>query len=82
MQLAESMSITKKIREEIPRKIKTKENREFLEILIKNHILELQNIELEINLQMQDKILGDLRKFSGKNRELLESNGVALVKLD
>lgn len=29
-QLMESMSATKKIREEIPRRIKTKENRDFL----------------------------------------------------
>lgn len=28
------------------KKIKTKENKEVLEIIIKNHVLELQNIEL------------------------------------
>jgi hypothetical protein len=45
------MTNTKKIRDEIIRKIKTKENREVLgnsysnlEIIIKNHVLELQNI--------------------------------------
>lgn len=42
----ESMTNTKKIRDEIIRKIKTKDNREVLEIIIKNHVLELQNIEL------------------------------------
>lgn len=40
------MTNTKKIRDEIIRKIKTKDNREVLEIIIKNHVLELQNIEL------------------------------------
>lgn len=49
----ESMANTKKIRDEIMKKIKTKENKEVLEIIIKNHVLELQNIELEINLQIQ-----------------------------
>lgn len=40
------MASTKKIREDILKKIKSKENRDTLEIIIKNHILELQNIEL------------------------------------
>lgn len=53
LQIMESMANTKKIRDEIMKKIKTKENKEVLEIIIKNHVLELQNIELEINLQIQ-----------------------------
>ena len=46
LQIMESMANTKKIRDEIMKKIKTKENKEVLEIIIKNHVLELQNIEL------------------------------------
>lgn len=39
LQIMESMNNTKKIRDEIVKKIKTKENREVLEIIIKNHVL-------------------------------------------
>jgi len=46
------------------RRIRTKENRDFLEIIIKNHILELQNIELEINLQIQERIIGNLHNIA------------------
>lgn len=51
--LMESMTMTKKIRDDITKRIKFHNNREFLELIIKNHVFELQNIELEINLQIQ-----------------------------
>jgi hypothetical protein len=35
----ESMAATKKIRDDIVKKIKSKENRDTLEIIIKNHVL-------------------------------------------
>lgn len=44
LQIMESMAATKKIREDIMRKVRSKENRDTLEIIIKNHVLELQNI--------------------------------------
>jgi hypothetical protein len=52
LQLIENIAAAKKIRDRIPKKIKYKDKRNFLELVIKNHVLELQNIELEINLQI------------------------------
>ena len=52
LQLIENINIAKKIRESIPKRIKSKEKRDYLELEIKNHVLELQNVELEINLQI------------------------------
>jgi hypothetical protein len=46
----ENIIVAKRIREEIPKKIKHQDKRDFLEMVIKSHILELQNIELEIHL--------------------------------
>jgi uncharacterized coiled-coil protein SlyX len=56
------------------RRIRTKENRDFLEIIIKNHILELQNIELEINLQIQEKIIGSLHNIAVEQKGLIEEH--------
>lgn len=41
LQLIENINNAKKIREEIPKHIKSKEKRDFLELEIKNHVLEL-----------------------------------------
>lgn len=61
LQLIENINIAKKIRESIPKRIKSKEKRDYLELEIKNHVLELQNVELEINLQIQEKTINDLK---------------------
>lgn len=50
LQLLENIANAKKIRDQIPKKIKYKDKRNYLQLVIKNHVLELQNIELEINL--------------------------------
>lgn len=60
------------------RRIRTKENRDFLEIIIKNHILELQNIELEINLQLQEKMIASLQAVSMHHKQLIEQHNLAL----
>ena len=38
-------------------------------------MLELQNIELEINLQIQEKIINDLKNISISQRKLIEEKG-------
>ncbi len=50
LSLLENISTAKKIRDSIPKKIKFEDKRNFIELIIKNHVLELQNIEFEINL--------------------------------
>ncbi len=50
LQLMENIVNAKKIRDRIPKKIKHRDRRNYLELVIKNHVLDMQNIELEINL--------------------------------
>jgi len=44
----------------------------YLEIIIKNHVLELQNIELEINLQIQERMITDMRQIIITQKNILE----------
>lgn len=74
------MAATKKIREDIMRKIRSKENRDTLEIIIKNHVLELQNIELEINLQIQERMIIDMRQIIITQKNILEENGIESIQ--
>lgn len=76
LQIMESMANTKKIRDEIMKKIKTKENKEVLEIIIKNHVLELQNIELEINLQIQERMITDMKQIISSQKILIQENNI------
>ena len=78
LQIMESMNNTKKIRDEIVKKIKTKENREVLEIIIKNHVLELQNIELEINMQIQERMIMDMKQIVSSQKQLIKEHGIEL----
>jgi len=50
LSLIENIANAKTIRDSIPKKIKFQDKRNYLELVIKNHVLELQNIEMEINL--------------------------------
>lgn len=70
------MTNTKKIRDDIMKKIKTKENKEVLEIIIKNHVLELQNIELEINLQIQERMISDMKLIITSQRAIIQDNNI------
>jgi len=73
-QLQENIEEAKRIREMIPKKLKHQDKREFLEVVIKNHVLELQNIELEIHLKIQEKIINDLKNIIYGQRKLLAEN--------
>lgn len=70
------MAATKKIRDDILKKIKSKENRDTLEIIIKNHVLELQNIELQINLQIQERMIEDMKQIIQSQRQVIEENNL------
>ena len=41
LKLMENIASAKKIRDQIPKKIKYKDKRNFLELVIKNHVMEL-----------------------------------------
>ena len=75
LQLAENIVNAKKIRDQIPKKIKYKDKRNYLQLVIKNHVLELQNIELEINLQIQEKTIQDLKNIiEAQRKTIIENN--------
>ena len=80
--LMESMTMTKKIRDDITKRIKFHNNREFLELIIKNHVFELQNIELEINLQIQEKIIGDLKNIVVAQKKTITDHGIETLKIE
>lgn len=76
LQLMENIAVAKKIRDSIPLKIKNTEQRGYLEMVIKNHVLELQNIELEIHLQIQEKSIMDLKNICDSQKLFICSNGL------
>ena len=45
-------------------------------MVIKNHVFELQNIELEINLQIQEKIIGDLKNIVTVQKKTIADHGI------
>jgi uncharacterized coiled-coil protein SlyX len=51
-------------------------------MVIKNHVFELQNIELEINLQIQEKIISDLKNIIVAQKKTITDNGIETLKLD
>ena len=82
MQLIENIEEAKKIKDSIAKRIQHRDKREYLELVIKNHVLELQNIELEIQLKIQEKTIGDLKNIvEGQQRLLVENNLDQLVNI-
>ncbi|OMJ79119.1 hypothetical protein SteCoe_20907 [Stentor coeruleus] len=75
VQLQENMSRGKAIRGSIESKIKFQEKRDFLELLIKTHILEQTNVELELQLLIQEKTIMDLQSLIMAQKRMLEENG-------
>lgn len=74
LSLLENITNAKAIRDSIPKKIQFQDRRNFLELVIKNHVLELQNIEMEINLQIQEKTILDLKNIVESQRTIIQEN--------
>lgn len=55
-ELLQKKNVAKNIIESIPKRIKREDKRQFLEVVVKNHIYELENDELEYNLRLQEKL--------------------------
>ncbi len=72
----ENIVNAKKIRDRIPKKIKHRDRRNYLELVIKNHVLDMQNIELEINLQIQEKTINDLKNIIESQRKIIQENNL------
>ena len=76
VQLQENMARGKGIRGSINSRIKFQEKRNFVELLIKSHILEQTNVELELQLLIQEKTIIDLQSLILAQKKLLEERGI------
>lgn len=68
----------KKIMASIPQRIKHQEKRDFLELVVKNYIVQLENDELEYNLKLQEKLNIILVDEIKRLRNICEQSGVVL----
>ncbi|CAG9327589.1 unnamed protein product [Blepharisma stoltei] len=75
-QLQENMGRGKQIRDSIVSRVRLQDKRDFLELLIKSHILEQTNVELELQLLIQEKTITDLQNLVLAQKKLLEEQGI------
>lgn len=68
----------KTIMNSISARIKHKDKKEFLEIVVKNYILQLENDELEYNLKLQEKLNIILVEEIKRLRSVCSKNGLML----
>jgi hypothetical protein len=77
--LLESYHCIRKIRDEIPKRIKTGEIKEYLEMVIKNNFLESQNIQLLLNLQLQSRTIEDLKNIVSRQQKFIQENNIQVT---
>lgn len=75
-QLQENLIRGKQIRDSIVTRVRLQDKRDFLELLIKSHILEQTNVELELQLLIQEKTITDLQNLVYAQKKLLEEQGI------
>lgn len=71
-QLAENYDNIKIVRNSIASRIRHEEVKEYLELVIKNNFLELQNVQLLLNLQLQSRTISDLKDMVMKQQNYIE----------
>ena len=76
LQLIENIAESKKIKNSINKRIKHKDKKQFLELVIKNHLMDLQNIEYEFHLKVQEKIINDFKDIITRQRKILAENNI------
>lgn len=52
------------------------ERRELLELVVQTHTLELQNMELELQLRLKDKMINDLQREMEQMRQTMRRHGI------
>ena len=57
-------------------RIKLQDNRDYLELVVKNNFLESQNVQLLLNLQLQARTIIDLKNMIGKQQKFIEDNDI------
>merc|ERR1712070_252158 len=53
-----------------------KERRELLDLVVQTHTLELENMELELQLRLKDKMISDLQKEMEEMRMTMRRHGI------
>jgi kinesin family protein 18/19 len=75
-QLLENIAEAKKIKNSISKRIKHKDRKEYLDLVIKNHLLDLQNVEYELHLKLQEKAINEFKNLIKKQNQLLAENNI------
>ena len=52
------------------------DNKDYLELIVKNNFLESQNVQLLLNLQLQARTIIDLKNMIGKQQKFIEDNDI------
>ena len=73
-ELLESYESIRKIRQEIPSKVKHQDTRDYLELIIKNNFLEAQNVQLLLNLQLQARTISQLKSMIFRQQQFIQEN--------
>lgn len=68
----------KRIMESITKRVKHQDKKDFLEILVQNHVLQLENDELEFNLHLQEKLNIILVEEIKRIRGTCQNNGIKI----
>lgn len=71
-----------KILESIPLRVKHSDKRDFLGMVVKNHVLELENNELNFNLKLQEKMNKILSTECQRLKKMMKNNNISLTEDD
>jgi hypothetical protein len=77
--LLESYHCIRKIRDEIPKRVKSAEIKEYLEMVIKSNFLESQNIQLLLNLQLQSRTIEDLKNIVSRQQKFIQETNIQVT---
>lgn len=75
-QMKQCAQEAKEIMNSISNRVKHQDKRDFLEIVVKNHIVKLENDELEYNLKLQEKLNRILVQEIQRLRSICENNDI------
>ncbi len=73
-ELLESYELIRKIRQDIPIRLKHQDSRDYLELVIKNNFLEAQNVQLLLNLQLQARTISQLKSMIMRQQRYIQEN--------
>ena len=75
-QLDVKASEAHKVQSQIPAKIKHNDKRDFQELVVKNHVQELENNEQNFNLKLQEKMNKILSTEAHRLKKIMKNNNI------